>query len=399
MSRSRRRASLAVVFTTVLVDLMGFGMVIPLVALYGRHFGATPAELAALGAVYSMMQFGFAPFWGSLSDRIGRRPVLLVSLCGSTISYLIFGLASSFWWLFVSRMFAGIFAANVSAAQAYVADVTPANERAKGMGLIGAAFGIGFTLGPPLGGIAASRWGLSAPGLIAAGICGTNLLLAYFRLLESYPPEMRVPRAIARRSLSPLNPEGLEIARCHPYLPGLIAAFFLWTFAFSNVEVTASLFLQKRLDLQITDAGYTAGMGFMLVSLLAALVQGGCIRKLVKRFGEWKLLLMGMAAGAAGFSLFPVFDSTMAYALLCVPVAFGIGCSNPCLNSLISKSVDSSKQGAVLGLSQGFSSLARALGPFAALLLFDMNDAWPFALAAVVSVMILLMVQRMMLRI
>lgn len=388
-----KRASLAVIFVTVLVDLVGFGIVIPLVALYGAHFNASPAQLAVLGASFSIMQFIFAPFWGSLSDRIGRRPVLLVSLCGSTVSYLIFGLAPNYWWLLISRTCAGIFAANISAAQAYIADITPLNERARGMGLIGAAFGIGFTLGPPVGGVMSKLYGLGAPGLLAAAICGINLLFAYFVLAESYPEEKRVPGAIARRTISPLNAEGFEIARYHPYLMGLLAAFFLWTFAFSNVEVTVSLFLQQRLDLVTQEAAYVSGIGFMIVSLLAAFIQGGLIRRLVQKFGEWKLLLLGMACNAIGFSLFPLFSSITAYVVLCVPLALGMGLTSPCLSALVSKSVDGSKQGSVLGLSQGLGSLARALGPFFALLIFSINNAYPFALAALLSIFVLLVLQ------
>src|SRR3984957_9854436 len=196
---TRKQSPLFIIFTTVLIDLVGFGMVIPLISLYGRHYGASGLQLPILGGIYSLMQFFFAPLWGSLSDRVGRRPILLLSLTGSTLSYLIFGLAPNYTWLLLARAFGGIFAANISAAQAYIADITAPEDRAKGMGLIGAAFGIGFTLGPPLGGIAAAKIGLSAPGLIAGVICGLNLILAYFRLPESFPKEKRA--VLTKRSL------------------------------------------------------------------------------------------------------------------------------------------------------------------------------------------------------
>src|ERR1700722_14214735 len=188
---TRKQSPLFIIFTTVLIDLVGFGMVIPLISLYGRHYGASGLQLPILGGIYSLMQFFFAPLWGSLSDRVGRRPILLLSLTGSTLSYLIFGLAPNYTWLLLARAFGGIFAANISTAQAYIADVTTPADRAKGMGLIGAAFGIGFTLGPPIGGIAAAKVGLWAPGLFAALVCGLNLIFAVFKLPESLARDLR----------------------------------------------------------------------------------------------------------------------------------------------------------------------------------------------------------------
>src|SRR3954447_4701824 len=189
-----RKPSLLVIFLTVFIDLIGFGIVLPLLPIYSRNFGASGLMIGVIMASFSLMQFFFAPLWGRLSDRIGRRPVLLISLAGSTLSYLIFGLAPNYSWLLIARAFGGVFAANISTAQAYIADVTTPADRAKGMGLIGAAFGIGFTLGPPLGGIASAQLGLGAPGFIAAGICGLNFLLAIFRLPESLPVSSRSKR-------------------------------------------------------------------------------------------------------------------------------------------------------------------------------------------------------------
>ena len=162
-----KRSPLIVIFTTVFFDLIGFGIIIPLVGIYGRNFGASTVELAILGSIYSIMQFFFSPIWGRLSDRHGRRPILLMSLAGSVIAYYLFAFSNSLYLLIFSRALAGIFAANISTAQAYIADVTKPEDRAKGMGLIGAAFGIGFTLGPPIGGISVSKLGLAAPGIIA----------------------------------------------------------------------------------------------------------------------------------------------------------------------------------------------------------------------------------------
>lgn len=381
--RSIGKSPTFIIFTTVLVDLIGFGMVIPLVGLYGRHFGASGFSLSVLGAIYSTMQFFFAPFWGALSDRIGRRPIILLSLLGSTLAYVFFAMAPSFEWLLLSRAFGGIFAANISAAQAYIADVTPPEDRAKGMGLIGAAFGIGFTLGPPLGGIAAAHLGLSAPGWIAASICGLNLLLAIIRLPESLPRELRSKKT---RSLAPLSLAGIRRARATPELAFLLALFFLVTFAFSNMEQTISLLFQSKFDLDTGRAGYQTGLILMASGILGAFVQGGLIRRLVPRFGERKLLVIGLGLNLLTMLSFPYCPVFWGYFLLSAPLAFGSSLINPSVSSLISKSADATEQGSTLGLSQGLGSLARALGPFCGLYLFQLQPATPYWLAGAIAI-------------
>lgn len=382
-----KKSPLFIIFTTVLVDLIGFGMVIPLVGLYGRHYQASAIELALLGGIYSILQFLFAPFWGALSDRVGRRPVLLVSLFGSTVSYLIFGFASSYGWLLAARAFGGLFAANISAANAYIADVTTPQDRAKGMGMIGAAFGIGFTLGPPIGGIAAAKIGLWAPGVIASVICGLNFLLAVFRLPESLPAHLR--NAGSRRSLLPLNFAKLAEARKHPDLWFLLLATFGATFAFSNMEQTLSLLFQGKFNLDTGDAGYKTGMVLMASSVFGAIVQGGFIRKLVPLFGERKLLLAGLSLNVFAMLVFPYGPSYESYFLLAIPMALGSSLINPCLSSLVSRSAGAHEQGSVLGLAQGLSSLARATGPFFGLMIFSISPAYPYLAAAAISALLL----------
>lgn len=377
-----KKSPLIVVFTTVMLDLIGFGMVIPLIALYGLHFGASAFQLGILGAAFSLLQFFFSPFWGALSDRIGRRPVLLISLAGSTLSYLLFGLAQNYWWLLISRACGGIFAANIATAQAYIADVTPKEERARGMGLIGAAFGIGFTLGPPLGGIAGHYLGLGAPGLIAALVCGLNLLLAFIRLPESLPPEKR--HQGSNRSLLPLSPEALRMAFGSALLGGLIMVFFFSTLAISNMEQAFSPFLSYALSFDTADAALGTGMVLMWMSLLGAIVQGGLIKHLVKRYGEWRLLSAGLACFSLGMLLFPLCPGYGYYFALAFLLAVGSGLSNPALSALISHSVDASRQGMVFGLTQGLASLARAVGPFSGLLLFSYWPGGPFYLGALI---------------
>jgi DHA1 family tetracycline resistance protein-like MFS transporter len=387
-----KKSPLFVIFTTVLVDLIGFGMVIPLVGLYGKHYGATGFQLPILGGIYSFMQFFFSPFWGALSDRVGRRPIILISLAGSTASYVMFALAPTFEWLLLARAFGGIFAANISAAQAYIADVTSLKDRAKGMGLLGAAFGIGFTLGPPLGGIASAELGLAAPGFIAAAICGTNLLLAVFRLPESLPADIRKQNSTGpRRSLSPLNLTQLTQAIKHPELGYLLFTFFFVTFAFSTMEQTFSLLFQTKFSLATGDAGLKTGLVLMVSGIFGAFIQGGMIRKLVAQYGERNLLLTGLAFNFLTMGLFPYCPTYALYFGLAIPVALGSSLINPSISSLISKCASPKEQGATLGLSQGLGSLARATGPFMGLLTFAIKPELPYAIASGISVLLLFM--------
>lgn len=388
----KKKSPLFIIFTTVLVDLIGFGMVIPLVGLYGKHYGATGFQLPVLGGIYSFMQFFFSPFWGALSDRVGRRPIILLSLAGSTASYIMFALAPTFEWLLLARAFGGVFAANISAAQAYIADVTSLADRAKGMGLLGAAFGIGFTLGPPLGGIASAELGLAAPGFIAATICGANLLLAIFRLPESLPAEIRKQNATGpRRSLSPLSLTQLKAAINHSELGYLFFTFFFVTFAFSTMEQTFSLLFQSKFDLETGEAGLKTGLVLMVSGLFGAFIQGGMIRKLVAKYGERNLLLTGLAFNFFTMGIFPYCPTYALYFALAVPVALGSSLINPSISSLISKCVGPREQGATLGLSQGLGSLARATGPFMGLLTFAVRPDLPYAIASFISLMLLIL--------
>jgi len=381
-----------VIFTTVLVDLIGFGIVIPLINLYGEHLGATGWELALLGGIYSFMQFLFAPLWGALSDRIGRRPVLLISLAGSTLSYLAFGLADSKWLLIGSRAMAGICAANISAAQAYIADITPPEKRAQGMGMIGAAFGLGFTLGPPLGGIAAKYLGLSAPGFIAAAICGANLILAYWRLPESLPVERRQRGRPV--SYSPINAHGMRQVFQSPILILLVPTFFLITFAFSNFEQTFTLLIQDRFGHDTAEAGFRGGMALLWLGIVGVIVQGGLIRRLVPRYGERRLMLVGASLFSGTMLVFPFIPEYWMYFPVGVLMACGLGILNPSLTGLISKNASEYNQGAVLGFNQGMGSLARTIGPIVALMTFQYHPALPYIIGGLVAGGCLLLLQR-----
>ncbi len=383
------RTPLFIIFTTVFLDLVGFGIVIPLISVYGRHFGATPGELAILGAAYSIAQFFFAPFWGSLSDRFGRRPILLMSLVGSTCSYLLFGLAQSYWLILLSRIFAGIFAANISAAQAYIGDITPPEKRASGMGMIGAAFGLGFILGPPIGGLSSAYGGLSAPGFVAASICGLNTLLAFVRLRESLPPEKRVSKR--SYALFGVGFGGLRSVLQHKPLGLLLLLFFGYTFAFAHIEQCFALLLQHRFFSETESASYYTGLMLGWSGILGALMQGGLIRRLEGKVSLALLVSTGFFTCALTYSAFPFLPTYSSFYFAAIPLALGGGLISPSISGLISKNTPAEKQGLIFGVSQGFGSLARALAPLSAQIAFGYLFYLPFLIAGLVSICMFLL--------
>lgn len=383
---SASKSALGVIFVTVFLDLVGFGMIIPLVGIYGRHFGASVWELALLGSIYSIMQFIFSPIWGRLSDKKGRRPILLMSLLGSVFSYSLFAvshfLPSPLVWLTLSRALAGIFAANISTAQAYIADVTPPQDRAKGMGLIGAAFGIGFTLGPPIGGLSSAAWGLWAPGALAAGLCFLNWLMAVARLKESLDPQNRRETPLKERSRLQQLQTLKRISRDPKLFLPVISTFFA-TFAFSNLEQVFSLLIQSQFSLATEEAGKKTGFVLMWSGILGAVIQGGLIRKWVPRFGEVRLAIWGFWIQGAAMLMFSHSPNYAAFFITAIPLALGSGLINPTLAALVSQRAGAHEQGEVIGLKEGLSSLARVFGPFVGLLAFGVEVHLPFIIAAV----------------
>jgi DHA1 family tetracycline resistance protein-like MFS transporter len=386
---------LIVIFTTVFLDLIGFGIIIPLVGIYGRHFGASTLELALLGSIYSIMQFFFSPIWGRLSDRVGRRPILLMSLLGSALSYFLFAwshsLPSPLWLLIFSRGMAGIFAANISTAQAYIADVTEPKDRAKGMGLIGAAFGIGFTLGPPLGGISAAKISLAAPGIIAGTLCFLNLILAYFRLKESLPEHIRIQNRASDQQRKPSRFQQLAVMKrisADPKLFLPVISTFFATFAFSNLEQVFSLLMQTRFDLSTELAGYQTGMVLMWSGLLGALIQGGLVRKLAPKYGEARLVTIGLVIQGFAMIIFSHSPTYFLFFISAIPLALGSGLLNPSLAALVSKRSGAEEQGAVIGAKESLGSLARILGPFCGLITFTIDPHFPFYIGAFTAIIL-----------
>lgn len=363
-----KRSPLVVIFTTVFIDLVGFGIVIPVLPFYaeGSRFNATPRTVGLLFASYSLMQLIFSPILGRLSDKHGRRPVLLISIIGTGIGFLILGFATTLWMLFVGRILDGITGGNISTAQAYIADITTKEDRAKGMGLIGAAFGLGFVFGPAIGGIL-SHWGIGVPFLFAAGLCFANALLLYFTLPETVTPDhpARVSAA-GGRGLGQL----IHSLR-NPRLGYVLIIYFLFIVAFSIMTTTFSLFTMFRFGYDAQHTGYL----FAYVGILAVIVQGGLIGKLVKRFGELPLVILGAFLFAGSLFAIPFVgpEAGGLAALLVGGGLFSIGnsLSAPSLTSLASKSVGPAEQGSVLGVTQSVASLARAVGPALAAVLIN----------------------------
>ncbi len=339
------------VLLTVFLDLVGFGIVIPLLPYYAEEYGASPMQVTLLMAVYSLAQFLIAPVWGSLSDRRGRRPVLLFSIAATALMLTGFALAESLVWLFVFRTLHGAAAANISTAQAIVADITPPDKRAMGMGLIGAAFGVGFTLGPWMGGELAP-FGLHVPILVAAGLSALNLVLAFFLL-----PETRKEGSSHRKRT--INPaDFLRVAR-HPVVGLGVTLTFVLTLAFSMMESTFTLFAEHVRGLGPREVGRMFG----IAGVVTIIVQGGLIGRLAKRYGEARLVPVGLVVLAVGLALLPSGPPFWPMVGVFAIIAIGQGITTPSLQSLISRSTDEAEQGFVLGTNQSMSALARAIGP------------------------------------
>ena len=352
MARSRR-SPLVVVFLTVFIDLIGFGIVIPLLPLYAKEHHPTPVQLGFLMASFSAMQFIFAPILGRLSDRFGRRPVVLVSLAGTFGSYLLFAFAHTLTGLFVSRLLAGAARANIAAAQAIIADVTPPEERARGMGLIGMAFGLGFIFGPALAGFAV-RLGEAGPGLFAAAMSATAFAWALFALPETRPAGT-VPSA---RSAVPLR--SLVRAFAQPALAPFLLLAAVSTTAFSGFEATFALFLSAQFDALPSDVAWA----FVGVGIAATAVQGGLIRPLVKRLGELRVIVLGAAGLVAGFAILLGTRTVPVLVLALVFLMLGWGVTIPALSGLVSRRTKATEQGEILGTFQSMAALGRIVGPF-----------------------------------
>jgi MFS transporter, DHA1 family, tetracycline resistance protein len=386
---------LPILFVTVFLDLVGFGIIIPFLAYYVESFGARAAVVGLLMSSYSLAQFVFAPVWGRLSDRVGRRPILLLGLLGSVAGFTVFGLASTLSMLFLGRVLMGIFGATIPTAQAAVADVTAPEDRARGMGLIGAAIGLGFILGPALGGLLSNlssvlrlplfeRNPYALPCFASAALAASNLVAAAFFLPESLPAGRRGSRIAERFSRLDQISRGLT----DPRVRRLLLTYFLFMLGFTMMEATLTLFIEGRIGagdhaLLVRRVGYLFGF----IGIIQVALQGGLVGRLARAFGERQLLIAGCSITALSLAAMPAAASWAGIYGCAFGLACGHGLSQPSITSLISRAAPAESQGGALGISQSAASLARVLGPAMGGALFQqVAPGAPYLVAAALSV-------------
>jgi DHA1 family tetracycline resistance protein-like MFS transporter len=354
------------VFLAILLDLIGFGILLPLIPFYAQRLHASNLAVGALFSAYSVAQLLCAPSLGRLSDRYGRRPLMLASIAAGIVANALFAWGDSLPVLLAARLLAGAAAANYGIAQAYVADVTRDSDRSRAMGLVGAAFGIGFVLGPAFGALLA-RYGLTAVPATAAALSAVNLIIAAISLKESLPPEHR----------HTVTSEGQATVWrqlwADPSLRAVMLLFFLVMFGFSIMEATLALYCQSR---GFTDSD-TAWL-FTYVGLVLAGVQGGLIGLLARRFGDRRLILAGILLMAAGLVALPLHGSWLWLLATLLLLAVGSAIHNPSLSALLSRLAQRARQGETIGVSRSCGALARATGPVAGTWIFGFGTRWPF---------------------
>jgi len=409
-----KKPSVLVIFLTVFIDLIGFGVVVPMVPVFSKHFGAHGVVIGLIFASFSAMQFIFSPIWGRLSDRHGRRPILLLSTAGAGASYVLFALScglenhdTALWLMVLSRSLAGLCGGNITVAQAYIADITPPAQRSRRMGLIGMAFGLGFIFGPALGGISLQHLGSTGPGWAAAALCGANFLLAFFILAESRQPSSE---PVAQRP----HLDQWWHTLTQPKIGLLVIVFFLATFCFSCFESTLPLLVGKNfhLDFQADETSASTVMYlFVYCGLIGAFIQGGAIGRLVKRMGEPRLIAASLVLTALSLAVLPFIKGAapLSWHVLAQPdgrpwllllaalglLSVGTSLTRPPLFGLLSNLTSAHEQGANIGVAQGSGSLARILGPIFATTLLDAMPPLPYVVCAgILIATTLLFVQR-----
>ena len=381
-----KRATSAVLFTSVLVDMIGFGIVIPVLPFYATSFGASPFQVTLLFAAFSAMQMVATPLWGRISDKSGRRPLLIAGLVASAVSHLIFGLSNTLWLLFASRLAAGAAGGTISVAHAYIADRTSAEDRAHQMGLVGAAAGLGFMVGPAIGGIA-SRWGLGFPGYVAATVAAINAVLAFFLLPESRSREDS--RRTGRTETDTLAGWLAAMARFPISL--MMVVYFLAISSFSGLTAVLALFLEARFAVNAQDIGFV----FTIAGGATVVVRGLFLGRLVRRYGEKTVVRIGAFALLVSLAAMPLIPNVWWSGPMVILYAFGAGTLFPTLATLVSFAANRESQGAILGGSQFVGGLGRVTGPIWFGLLFQsVRPGSPFVVGAVLVAASWLMASR-----
>jgi DHA1 family tetracycline resistance protein-like MFS transporter len=364
-----KKSNLGILFAIVFIDLLGFSLILPLLPFYAGTFGATPPQVGVLIASYAAAQLVGAPLLGRMSDRFGRRPILMVSLLGTIIGFLILGFARSLWMLFFSRVLDGFTGGNISVAQAYIADVSDERNRARNFGLIGVAFGLGFILGPAVGG-ALSAYGFSVPAFAAAGLSTLSLLGVVFLLPESLGPEARTSLAARKREEFTLR--NLWQALNRPQVGPLLSIRFFFGLAFSMFQTIFPLYAEYKLGLDARNTGFVLAY----VGILVVLVQGVAIGQLTARFQERTLIVSALALMGMALLMWAITPNLPILLVALIPLAFAGGVLNTVLNSSLSRTVSPEEVGGVLGLSASLESLTRIISPSAGGYLLGTIGAW-----------------------
>jgi MFS family permease len=390
-----QRSPLLPIFLIVLVDIFGLTIIIPLLSIYAEHFGATPLQATLLVSVYALCQLVSGPLLGQISDRIGRKPLLVVSQVGTFIGFLVLARASALWMVYLARVIDGATAGNISIAQAYISDNTAAKDRTKSFALIGIAFGLGFFMGPFLTGYLV-KFGLSAPIYAASGMSLTSIVCTLVLLPNAGPPkpvsEAEGAKGPGGTRLAIVNWKAYAQYFRRPILSGLLAQFFFYALCFSTFTSGFALFAERRFRWQ--GQPFTPReIGFLLayVGLLGIILQGGLIGRLVKRFGEPTLVSAGFFSLVIGYTILGPIHDLAPLILVSTISSFGNGVLRPTLSSLVSQSAGRHEQGVVLGLNQSLNSLAQIVAPVLGGILIGRGEltlwAWVAAGAALVGLL------------
>jgi DHA1 family tetracycline resistance protein-like MFS transporter len=360
---------LLTLFLIVFIDLLGFGVILPLLPFYAESFGASPTLIGLLVASYAAAQLIGAPVLGRISDRVGRKPVLLISLAGTFIGFLMLGFANSLVMLFASRIIDGFTGGNISVAQAYITDITDESNRAKGLGLLGAAFGLGFIIGPALGGTL-SVYGYALPAFVAAGLSLVSILGVLLFLPESLTAEAR--NAFADRDRPKFSLQNLWQAINRPRVGPILNVRFFYGLAFATFQTIFPLYAQVKLGLDARSTGFVLAY----VGILVVFFQGFLVGWLAARFNEYRLIFLATLIMTVTLFAWAVAPNTLAILIILAPMAFAAGTLNTLLNSTLSKAVYPEEVGGTLGISASLESLTRVISPSAGGFLLGSLGAW-----------------------
>lgn len=357
--------ALTFILVTVFIDMLGLGILIPIIPFVVREFSPSAFTVGLLSMSFAAFQFVATPILGRLSDQHGRRPLLLLSLFGSAVGYVLFGAARSLVMLFSARIIDGITGGNISIAQAYIADVTKPEDRSKTFGLLGAAFGLGFILGPAIGGAVSHAWGLSAPAFLAAALAFSNTIFGFFVLPETHPVEKRRTADVSARSLNPIG--GVLRAMRHEHLGQIFLGIFFFNCAFSGLQSNFSLFALVRFNW----GPQQAALLFSLIGVIGAITQAVIVRRLVKQFRDRSIAVLGLMLQTLSYLLTAFVPAAWMLYPVSAITSFGVGITTPTLTGIISNAVLETEQGVMLGTTQSVTALTRIVGPLWAGLSFD----------------------------